>query len=95
MAIALQVWSNCFSHELNIYCHLSDIFLTCDVGRGGKKYQVWVNKKKEGFSLSQEGQLPFGTQAISFADIGLTFIIFKLWRTLISWMFQIEMEQLT
>jgi hypothetical protein len=52
---------------------LSDLFLTCDDGRGGKKYQVWVNKKEEGFSLSQEGQLPFGTQAISFADIGLFF----------------------
>lgn len=73
MAIASQVGliaaylSNPDSHQL------SDIFLTCDDGTGGKKYQVWVNEKEEGFSLSQEGQLPFGTQAISFADIGLFF----------------------
>lgn len=69
--------SGCFV-TTNLYsCYLSDLFLTCDDGKGGKKYQVWVNKKEEGFSLSQEGQLPFGTQAISFADIGLFFYIPK------------------
>jgi integrin alpha FG-GAP repeat containing protein 1 len=56
----------------SVSCQISDVFLTCDDGKGGKKYQIWVNKKEKGFSLSQEGQLPFGTQAISFADIGLS-----------------------
>ena len=41
----------------------------CDDGKGGKTYQIWINKKDEGFLLSQEGTLPSGTQAISFADI--------------------------
>ena len=47
----------------------ADVFLVCDDGRGGKTYQIWINKKDEGFILSQEGALPSGTQAISFADI--------------------------
>ena len=41
----------------------------CDDGRGGKTYQIWINKKNQGFLLSQEGALPSGTQAVSFADI--------------------------
>ncbi|KAF8968304.1 hypothetical protein BDZ97DRAFT_1655046 [Flammula alnicola] len=48
---------------------LADVFLVCDDGRGGKAYQIWINGKDEGFTLSQEGALPSGTQAISFADI--------------------------
>ena len=32
-------------------------------------YQLWINKKEQGFILSQEGALPSGTQAISFADV--------------------------
>ncbi|KIM49554.1 hypothetical protein M413DRAFT_438743 [Hebeloma cylindrosporum] len=48
---------------------LADVFLVCDDGRGGKSYQIWINAKDDGFSLSQEGALPSGTQAISFADI--------------------------
>ncbi|KAH9483665.1 T-cell immunomodulatory protein [Psilocybe cubensis] len=48
---------------------LADVFIVCDDGRGGKTYQVWVNAKDKGFSLSQQGNLPSGTQAISFADI--------------------------
>jgi hypothetical protein len=48
-----------------------DVFLVCDDGRGGKSYQIWVNAKDDGFSLSQEGALPSGTQSISFADIGV------------------------
>jgi integrin alpha FG-GAP repeat containing protein 1 len=47
----------------------TDVFLVCDDGRGGKTYQIWINKKDEGFLLSQEGALPAGMQAISFADI--------------------------
>jgi integrin alpha FG-GAP repeat containing protein 1 len=71
MAIASQVGP--ITYRLNsVSCQISDVFLTFNDGRGGKKYQIWVNKKEEGFSLSQEGQLPFGTRAISFADIGLS-----------------------
>ncbi|KAH7928183.1 integrin alpha N-terminal domain-containing protein [Leucogyrophana mollusca] len=47
----------------------SDIFLVCDDGSGRKSYQIWVNNKDTGFSLAQQGALPSGTQAISFADI--------------------------
>ncbi|KDR81920.1 hypothetical protein GALMADRAFT_240232 [Galerina marginata CBS 339.88] len=48
---------------------LADLFLVCDDGRGGNTYQIWINAKDKGFLLSQEGALPSGTQAISFADI--------------------------
>ena len=48
-----------------------DVFLVCSDGRGGKTYQIWVNRKDDGFVLSQQGALPTGTQAISFADIGM------------------------
>ncbi|KAJ3514179.1 hypothetical protein NLJ89_g2518 [Agrocybe chaxingu] len=48
---------------------LADVFLVCEDGRGHKSYQIWINKKDEGFALSQEGPLPSGTQSISFADI--------------------------
>lgn len=48
---------------------IADVFLVCDDGNGGKTYQIWINKKDQGFLLSQEGALPSGTQAISFADI--------------------------
>lgn len=47
-----------------------DVFLVCDDGMGGKSFQIWVNNKGDGFSLAQEGSLPFGVQAVSFADIG-------------------------
>src|SRR6202522_1528996 len=52
-----------------ILMHFTDIFLVCDDGKGGKTYQMWINKKDQGFLLSQEGALPSGTQAISFADV--------------------------
>ena len=48
---------------------VTDVFLVCGDGKGGKTYQIWINKKDQGFLLSQEGALPSGTQAISFADI--------------------------
>lgn len=50
-----------------------DVFLVCDDGHGGISYQIWVNGKDDGFSLSQQGALPTGTQAISFADIGILY----------------------
>ncbi|KAJ2926340.1 hypothetical protein H1R20_g10751, partial [Candolleomyces eurysporus] len=54
--------------DLNGDC-LADIFLVCEDGRGGKTFQIWVNEKDKGFSLSQEGPLPAGTQAVSLADL--------------------------
>ncbi|TFK34872.1 hypothetical protein BDQ12DRAFT_688981 [Crucibulum laeve] len=54
--------------DLNGDC-LADVFLVCDDGRGSKSYQIWVNNKDEGFTLSQQGSLPSGTQSISFADV--------------------------
>ncbi|KAF8638878.1 hypothetical protein AX17_001933 [Amanita inopinata Kibby_2008] len=48
---------------------LADVFLVCDDGKGHRSYQIWVNQKNDGFSLSQQGSLPSGAQAISFADV--------------------------
>ncbi|KAK2460674.1 hypothetical protein APHAL10511_007144 [Amanita phalloides] len=48
---------------------LADVFLVCDDGQGRHSYQIWVNKKQDGFTLSQQGSLPSGAQSISFADI--------------------------
>lgn len=47
-----------------------DLFLVCDDDNGDKYYQIWVNNKDSGFSLSQLGRFPKGFQSVSFADIG-------------------------
>ncbi|KAF9453642.1 hypothetical protein P691DRAFT_812990 [Macrolepiota fuliginosa MF-IS2] len=54
--------------DLNGDC-LADVFLVCDEGRGQKSYQIWLNKKSQGFVLATQGALPTGTQSISFADL--------------------------
>ncbi|KAJ7168406.1 hypothetical protein C8R43DRAFT_984269 [Mycena crocata] len=54
--------------DLNGDC-LADVFLLCDDGHGGKKYQIWVNNKADGFSLALEGAMPSGVQTMSFADV--------------------------
>ncbi|GLB35509.1 putative repeat domain in Vibrio, Colwellia, Bradyrhizobium and Shewanella [Lyophyllum shimeji] len=54
--------------DLNGDC-LADVFLMCDDGKGGKPFQIWVNKKDDGFSLAHQGALPSGVQTISFADV--------------------------
>ncbi|KAI0628726.1 hypothetical protein C8Q77DRAFT_1067117 [Trametes polyzona] len=55
--------------DLNGDC-LADIFLVCDDrSSGGKSFQIWINNKDDGFTLAQQGRLPPGTQAISFADV--------------------------
>ncbi|KAH6919108.1 hypothetical protein BKA70DRAFT_1249281 [Coprinopsis sp. MPI-PUGE-AT-0042] len=54
--------------DLNGDC-MADVLLVCDEGGGKRSYQIWVNDKDKGFSLSQKGDLPTGTQSISFADI--------------------------
>ena len=56
--------------DLNGDC-LADIFLVCDDGGDRKSFQIWVNNKDDGFSLSQQGPLPSGTQSISLADVGM------------------------
>ncbi|KAK0222860.1 hypothetical protein EDD85DRAFT_959748 [Armillaria nabsnona] len=54
--------------DLNGDC-LADVFLVCDAGGGRRSFQIWVNEKDDGFYLAQQGSLPSGVQAISFADI--------------------------
>ncbi|KAF9265836.1 hypothetical protein L218DRAFT_956809 [Marasmius fiardii PR-910] len=54
--------------DLNGDC-LADVFLVCEDGRGGKYFQIWVNHKKDGFSLAQEHPLPTGTLQVSLADM--------------------------
>ena len=49
---------------------ISDVFLVCnEQGTSDKFYQIWLNDKSNGFTLSQVGKLPSGVQAISFADM--------------------------
>jgi len=57
------------SFNVTYLTRFADVFLVCDDGKGGKTYQIWINKKDQGFLLSQEGTLPSGTQAISFTDV--------------------------
>lgn len=47
-----------------------DIFLVCQDRSGSKFFQIWVNEKDSGFIMTQQGSLPAGVQAISFADVG-------------------------
>ncbi|KAI0781429.1 hypothetical protein BD413DRAFT_463176 [Trametes elegans] len=55
--------------DLNGDC-LADLFLVCDDRSSGSKFfQIWINNKDDGFTIAQQGRLPPGTQAISFADI--------------------------
>ena len=50
----------------------SDLFLVCQDGSSNAKFfQIWINDKDKGFIKAQQGSLPSGTQAISFADIGM------------------------
>ncbi|KAK7062132.1 T-cell immunomodulatory protein [Favolaschia claudopus] len=48
---------------------LADVFLLCDDGRGGNSYQIWVNKKADGFQLALQGAMPAGVRSVSFADV--------------------------
>ncbi|KAL9714709.1 hypothetical protein Ac2012v2_001367 [Leucoagaricus gongylophorus] len=54
--------------DLNGDC-LADVFLVCDEGNGQKSYQIWLNKKSQGFLMAREGSLPSETQSVSFGDI--------------------------
>jgi integrin alpha FG-GAP repeat containing protein 1 len=42
------------------------LFITCE----DSSYQIWINKKDNGFELARTGSLPKGTGQITFADIG-------------------------
>lgn len=61
-----------------------DLFLTCvdpsDSSRA--TYQIWLNKKEQGFVFSQSGKLPKGSGQISFADIGVSISGFRQIRCL-------------
>ena len=70
MVIASQV--NLTWHTELCGDNFSDLFLVCDDGDGRRSYQIWVNKKDDGFFLSRRGSLPSGVQSISFADIGMS-----------------------
>lgn len=54
--------------DLNGDC-LADVFLVCDEGNGEKSYQIWLNKKSQGFLMATRGSFPSGTQSVSFGDI--------------------------
>ncbi|KAJ3570120.1 hypothetical protein NP233_g4613 [Leucocoprinus birnbaumii] len=54
--------------DLNGDC-LADVFLVCDEGNGEKSYQIWLNKKSQGFLMAARGSFPSGTQSVSFGDI--------------------------
>jgi len=59
------------SFELRLHLLLPiDVFLVCDEGNGHKSYQIWLNKKSQGFLMARQGLLPSGTQSVSFGDIG-------------------------
>jgi len=59
------------SFELRLYLFLPiDVFLVCDEGNGQKSYQIWLNKKSQGFLMARQGPLPSGTQSVSFGDMG-------------------------
>nr|GAT59367.1 predicted protein [Mycena chlorophos] len=44
---------------------LADVFLLCE----GNTYQIWINKKADGFQLALQGSMPAGVQSVSFADV--------------------------
>ena len=58
-----------FMSWMRANCH-PDVFLVCEGPSGSKFFQIWVNKKDQGFEFAMQRSLPAGTQSISFADIG-------------------------
>jgi len=72
METAWRVCSQCMSEfwtQANFLLPI-DIFLVCDEGNGQKSYQIWLNKKSQGFLMARQGPLPSGAQSVSFGDIG-------------------------
>lgn len=39
-------------------------------GLGARSFQIWTNNKSRGYDFAGEWDLPDGTGAISFADMG-------------------------
>lgn len=50
---------------------LADLFLTCQDPDGSSQpvFQIYINKKDQGFQLAQSGKLPRGAGQVSFADV--------------------------
>jgi hypothetical protein len=50
----------------------TDVFLTCVDPHDSSRltYQIWLNKKIDGFKLAWEGRFPKGAGPVSFADMG-------------------------
>jgi len=42
----------------------------CESANSKRSFQVWTNKKKAGFHYAGEWELPSGTGAVTFADMG-------------------------
>ena len=73
METAWRVCSQCMSASFELRLHFLlpiDVFLVCDEGNGHRSYQIWLNKKSQGFLMAKQGPLPSGAQSVSFGDIG-------------------------
>jgi len=68
-------------YRLNgIFCLLIDLFLMCEGTASKRSFQVWRNRKNAGFHFGGEWDLPAGSGAVTFADMG------KLsWRMVHGW----------
>jgi integrin alpha FG-GAP repeat containing protein 1 len=47
---------------------LADLFLTCE-SNGKQSFQIWLNRKDQGFVFHSTTELPIGTGPITFADM--------------------------
>ncbi|SGY75403.1 BQ5605_C005g03425 [Microbotryum silenes-dioicae] len=51
---------------------LADLFLTCQPDEDAPNrltYQIWLNDKQGSYRLAREGNLPYGTKSVGFADM--------------------------
>ncbi|KDE06538.1 hypothetical protein MVLG_03187 [Microbotryum lychnidis-dioicae p1A1 Lamole] len=51
---------------------LADLFLTCQPDENAPNrltYQIWLNDKQGSYRLAREGNLPYGTKSVGFADM--------------------------
>jgi integrin alpha FG-GAP repeat containing protein 1 len=55
---------------MNIYAP-TDLFVMCESANSKRSFQIWTNRKKAGFHFAGEWELPSGTGAITFADMGM------------------------
>ena len=72
IVLPVNTYSNLLHEQCVIY-PLPDLFLVCDEDNGRDHYyQIWTNKKDDGFELAQTGRFPAGFQSVTFGDIGNT-----------------------